>query len=240
MDSSRPESLETEIAELEALITLCQHAGDPESLWIQRLLLDALAAKRLGRTPLPARSAPFQSRQNSRFTHKREGNCVRIRPWRKCRNNSGVTTMYFEWTDNLDTGIPDIDHQHQRIAEYINALHEAQQTNNRAGVGDVLGGLIDYTIDHFSFEEQLMEKAGYRYLSAHQRVHELFGKRVAEYRGRFAKGEEITDELLEMLKYWLAHHIETEDRAYLSSVQEVLADDSKKGWMAGLVQKIFG
>lgn len=148
--------------------------------------------------------------------------------------------MYFEWTDNLNTGVPEIDRQHQRIAHYINALHDARQTDEHAAVANVLDGLIDYTIDHFSFEEELMQKAGYRYLGAHQRVHELFGKRVAEYRGRFANGETIADELLDMLKHWLAQHIETEDQGYVSSVTKIVEDETEKGWVAGLVKKIFG
>jgi hemerythrin len=148
--------------------------------------------------------------------------------------------MYFEWTDSLNIGVAEIDHQHQRIAHYINALHDARQTNERDTVSEVLDGLIDYTIDHFSFEEQLMEQAGYSYLGAHQRVHELFGKKVAEYRGRFANGEAIADELLDMLKYWLAHHIDTEDRGYVSSVKKILEDDGQKSWISGLVKKIFG
>jgi len=149
--------------------------------------------------------------------------------------------MYFEWTKDLDTGIAEIDQQHRKIADYINALHSARQGQEEDGsVGDVLDGLLDYTINHFTFEEHLMEKAGYPYLTAHQRVHELFGKRVAEYRGRFNDGEPIADELLEMLKHWLANHIKTEDRGYLSTVQKVVDDEEEKSWISGLVKKIFG
>lgn len=148
--------------------------------------------------------------------------------------------MYFEWTDSLNIGVAEIDEQHQRIAHYINALHDARQTNERNTVSEVLDGLIDYTINHFSFEEELMERAGYSYLGAHERVHELFGKKVADYRGRFAEGESITDELLKMLKYWLAHHIDTEDRGYVSVVKTIVEDESEKGWISGLAKKIFG
>lgn len=51
---------ENETAELKALIARCEQAGDPESLWIRRLLRDALAAKRRGR--VRSRAAPMHRR----------------------------------------------------------------------------------------------------------------------------------------------------------------------------------
>ena len=65
--------------------------------------------------------------------------------------------MYFQWSDRLDTGIVEIDSQHRAIADYINALYNAKQTNDQSEVEGVLSGLVDYTVNHFSFEEQLME-----------------------------------------------------------------------------------
>ncbi len=147
--------------------------------------------------------------------------------------------MYFQWSDRLDTGIIEIDHQHRSIADYINGLYDAKQTGDLDKVGDVLSGLVDYTQNHFSFEEQLMEEAGYSFLRAHQRVHQLFINRVAEYRERFSKGEDISDELLKLLKSWLGNHIEQEDRGYLSVVSAVTNNVSKKSWITGLVNKIF-
>ncbi len=148
--------------------------------------------------------------------------------------------MYFKWTEELNTGIADIDEQHRRIADYINALHTAEQLGDRREVGGVIEGLLGYTINHFSFEEQLLERSGYDYLRAHARVHELFGKRVAEYRGRFESGEDVTAELLVTLKVWLEKHIKEEDRAYLSTVMPMINVESSRGWLSSLVRKIFG
>lgn len=148
--------------------------------------------------------------------------------------------MYFQWSDSLNTGIAEIDNQHRAIADYINALYDVKQTNDRDEVGNVLSGLVDYTLNHFSFEEQLMEQAGYEFLRAHRKVHELFINRIADFRGRFINGEDITDELLNLLKSWLANHIKQEDRGYLSTVSVVTEDVSNHSWISGLVRKIFG
>ncbi|MFO7594620.1 MAG: bacteriohemerythrin [Pseudomonadota bacterium] len=147
--------------------------------------------------------------------------------------------MYFQWSERLNTGITEIDNQHRVIADYINALYNAKQTDDLSEVDKVLAGLVGYTVNHFSFEEQLMEQAGYEFLRPHQRVHELFIKRIGEYRDRFSRGEDITDELLTLLKGWLGNHIEQEDRGYLTSVTVVTNDSNNNSWIAGLVKKIF-
>ena len=61
---------------------------------------------------------------------------------------------HLDWTSDLETGIQVIDKQHQRIVEYINKLHHAQQHHSREEVGNVLAELVDYTLSHFAFEEQ--------------------------------------------------------------------------------------
>ena len=99
------------------------------------------------------------------------------------------------WQDDLNTGIEVIDQQHRRIVEMLNHLYNAQRSMERTVVGEV----VDYTLSHFAFEEELMEEAGYAFCAAHKRVHEVFVKRVSEYRMRFQAGEDITDELRTML-----------------------------------------
>jgi hemerythrin len=148
--------------------------------------------------------------------------------------------MHFEWTDDLNTGIPEIDLQNRRLGEYINTLDHAKLTANREQVAQVLEQLLDYAVSHFLFEEQLMESAGYEFRKSHERIHEIFAKRLAEFRGRFAKGEEVTDELLAMLKNWVEIHIKQEDRSYASPVQQAIAGEGGQTLVAGIMRKLFG
>lgn len=148
---------------------------------------------------------------------------------------------YMQWTEDLETGISVIDEQHRRIINYINELDHASQTGNASEVKEVLEGLLDYTITHFQFEEELQEKAGYPFLKAHQRVHEIFMKRVATFRERAANGENVVPELLSMLKVWLSSHIKGDDRDYVESVRKVLGeDDSNDGWLSSTLKRFFG
>lgn len=146
---------------------------------------------------------------------------------------------YMEWTRDLDTGIPVIDAQHKRIVEFINELYEARQSGNVSETNHVMEGLLNYTITHFEFEESLQEKAGYPFLKAHQRIHEIFMKKVADIRKRATAGEEVAHELLGLLKGWLVSHIKSEDRDYVESVKKILESDNEadSGWLNSLLKK---
>lgn len=130
-----------------------------------------------------------------------------------------------EWLAEYDLGIKVIDDQHRRIVDYINELEKAHGMGNSGFTSFVLDGLLDYTLTHFQFEEKLQEKAGYPYLKAHKRIHAIFIKRIAGFRERFSGGEDITGELLDMLRTWLAGHIKGDDRDYRELVQMNMARD---------------
>ena len=152
---------------------------------------------------------------------------------------------YMHWTEDLETGIAVIDEQHKRIVSYINELHAASETGHAEATKEVLEGLLDYTMTHFQFEEELQEKAGYPFLKAHQRVHEIFMRRIADFRTRAEKGEDILPDLLSMLKVWLVSHIKGDDRDYVESVSKLLGAENKDSaehhsWIRSTVKRLFG
>lgn len=147
------------------------------------------------------------------------------------------------WQDDLNTGIEVIDDQHRRIVSMINQLHQAQARGVALVVADVIDELVDYTLSHFAFEEELMEEAGYPFCAAHRRVHEVFTKRVSEYRLRFQAGEDVVDELKSMLSRWLFNHIRNDDRAYSEQVRRHLdrfaREHEQGGWLTRTVKRLF-
>ena len=146
-----------------------------------------------------------------------------------------------KWTSELEIGIPPIDKQHKRIVEYINQLEHAKENHNRSEVGDVVGQLVDYTLSHFAFEEELMEESGYMFVNAHKRVHNLFVRKVGSYVERFKLEEDITDELLVTLKTWLVNHIKNDDQDYSDAVKiKMHMKIKKEGWLKRSIGKFFG
>lgn len=126
---------------------------------------------------------------------------------------------YFIWSSELETGISCIDRQHQRIIADINDLHEVSRKTGQCDVlADVVKEMHDYMVKHFTFEEELLNEAGYEFLKAHERLHFLFLKHMDDYRQRLQAGENVVPELLAMLKTWWEHHIANEDADYVAAV----------------------
>ncbi|MDR1076214.1 MAG: bacteriohemerythrin [Xanthomonadaceae bacterium] len=151
--------------------------------------------------------------------------------------------MTLAWTSDLDTGITVIDNQHRRLMSYINQMEELRGSNDREAIGEVLNALVGYTISHFAFEESLLEEAGYHYLNAHRRVHQLFTKRVQEYQKRFRAGDDVGDDVHTLLRSWLISHIKHDDADYVSSVRiqidNTLDEGKNQGWLKRTLARFF-
>ena len=143
---------------------------------------------------------------------------------------------HLTWSSDLDTGISVIDNQHRRIVDYINQLNHAIESGDRDEIAEVLEELVDYTLSHFAFEEDLMEKAGYPFTNAHKKVHKLFVKRVADFQQRFQLGEDIGRQLHTVLRTWLLNHIRHDDADYAEAVKKTMHEGQKRG----LFKRLFG
>ncbi len=129
--------------------------------------------------------------------------------------------MVVAWVSDLDTGIGVIDDQHKKLLGYINQL---AGDLDRASVGRVLEDLVDYTVSHFAFEENLQELAGYRDVQSHKAVHDKFIQHVATFVERHERGEDVVDDLYIMLSTWLIDHIKRDDMAYVTEVRNNIID----------------
>lgn len=133
---------------------------------------------------------------------------------------------FFEWTADLDTEIPVIDRQHRRIVDYINRLAGAIDDQSRDTVEEVLEELVDYTMTHFTFEEELMEMVDHPYIETHKRTHRLFADKMQSYKARFREGEDVVGELNTTLRSWLINHIKHDDGDYAVAVREMVANQN--------------
>jgi diguanylate cyclase (GGDEF)-like protein/PAS domain S-box-containing protein/hemerythrin-like metal-binding protein len=109
-------------------------------------------------------------------------------------------------------GIAVIDQQHQRLAALINRLNLAVRDKvDEAIVQEQFQELADYTAEHFATEHELMERFHYPGQSAHDAIHARLLADTLQFRSRLNKGGDLF--VLQSLKDWLMHHIQTEDRA---------------------------
>lgn len=120
---------------------------------------------------------------------------------------------HFVWDSFFETGLAGIDLQHRGLVDLINRFGRLllQPRGVDAGeVARVLGELADYSLLHFTEEEQLMARSGLdaRHVQPHAAEHAAF---LAEVRHRVANhhfpSAAVSMELHEFLVSWLAFHI---------------------------------
>ena len=145
---------------------------------------------------------------------------------------------YWSWDPSLSVGIDVIDGQHKRIVGYINELDEAHRENDREKVSKVLGGLLDYTLTHFTFEEDLMERSGYPLSDSHKKVHQSFVAHINKFVEQHESGKDITRKLMSELQIWLTNHIKNDDNDYSPIVKKML--NKNNGWIRKTIGRLFG
>lgn len=141
------------------------------------------------------------------------------------------------WSNELLTGIPDIDRQHRKILEFANRIDAVKSDPSK--IRPILFEMRTFIIYHFRFEETMLEDAGYPFVRAHKKVHELMIKRLTELQLRLKAGEDVSENLDSLLNNWFYKHMQNDDTAYLPIVKTYLAADETKSsikWWKKLIR----
>jgi hemerythrin-like metal-binding protein len=121
------------------------------------------------------------------------------------------------WNDSFSVGVKTIDQQHSGLFAIVNELHAAMMTGKAKNVlGALLDKLVKYTVEHFAYEERMMEAAKYPNLVTHRAHHTDLTKQVGDFMARYKRGDgALNIELLRFLSDWLTKHIQHEDKEYV-------------------------
>jgi methyl-accepting chemotaxis protein len=119
-----------------------------------------------------------------------------------------------EWSGALAVGHAEIDRQHQVLIEIANRLNNAMHSGaGRAACSSILDELVTYTVNHFGFEQKLMEKHRYPDREAHLAAHRQLIDDVSKFKRQYEAGGTISVELMGFIRDWLVNHILKVDRA---------------------------
>ncbi len=125
--------------------------------------------------------------------------------------------MPVEWTDDLATGVGEIDKQHKELFRRIdNLLNACTRGKGRDEVMKVILFLDDYVTTHFSAEEKFMKKYDYSGYENHKAQHLEFMQNFSELKAQFDKegtGVHLVVNTNYMVVEWLQNHIRKLDKA---------------------------
>ena len=120
----------------------------------------------------------------------------------------------FVWGKEFYTGIGAVDAQHHGLVDLFNSLAETlivveRDVESEAIVQLAFSQLMDYTKDHFSTEEALMQAIGIdaRHLAMHQRLHREFAEQVVAMWSARASLSNPAEVFLSFLTSWLCLHV---------------------------------
>lgn len=118
----------------------------------------------------------------------------------------------FIWNSNFETGVVEIDDQHQELVKIINTYSHLLANNSATieTIDQTLEELITYTKFHFCEEEALMSKIGLdpRHIKRHKNLHQGLVEEInamipKNYSDKFLARTHILD----LIIHWLAYHI---------------------------------
>jgi len=125
-----------------------------------------------------------------------------------------------EWKNDYLLGIEKIDEQHKelfRIAADIYELIKNQLiTDKYDKILQLISELKDYTVFHFSSEEEYMQSIGYRKFFSHKVEHDDFIEKInnVDLDKIDLDHEQYLIEILDFVVNWISKHILETDRAY--------------------------
>jgi diguanylate cyclase (GGDEF)-like protein/hemerythrin-like metal-binding protein/PAS domain S-box-containing protein len=118
---------------------------------------------------------------------------------------------FFYWNKNFEIGISEIDRQHRRLVDLINALAAVITDGGKLPeIQSLISQMMDYAAVHFTDEERLLEASPLSQTDKdlHRKAHRGFVEKAQEIFHRTDLHQaETAEQVLEFLTTWLISHI---------------------------------
>ena len=120
------------------------------------------------------------------------------------------------WSDILSVKNEVIDNQHKILINIINKFYD--NILNPKGIDittDVLNELYEYSIYHFSCEEQIFRENNFYDLQNHLQDHARFVMTIIDFKTKLLiSNKNLKDEIIDFVNDWLYRHVLEEDKKF--------------------------
>ncbi len=124
---------------------------------------------------------------------------------------------FIDWSDEYSVSVKEIDDQHKKLFNIINAFYDTMEDDSKKALGKLLNSLAEYTMYHFKTEEMYFDKFRYVDSEAHKKEHQVFVDKVFDVKNNFESGKlVISVSITRFLKKWILEHIALTDMKYSS------------------------
>ncbi|WP_020674580.1 GGDEF domain-containing protein [Geopsychrobacter electrodiphilus] len=132
----------------------------------------------------------------------------------------------FQWDQNFETGLAEVDQQHKHLVKVINEFGQllSQNSVNSADLEQVFTELVSYTQYHFEEEEKMSHRTGVdiRHVEHHEREHLNFLQEVTLLHQQMETSQDTTGkDLFEFLMNWLVCHILGSDMSLARQIRAI-------------------
>ena len=135
---------------------------------------------------------------------------------------------FIKWRNSYTVGFEQLDTQHEVLIKLINDMFEVVRDKDiNISLSYKIDKLIEYTQEHFDYEEKLLEKSGFEFLELHIKAHKELVREVMDLRDLIEKNTDgISSDLYAFLRTWLTNHILKEDMQYKDCLSAINKKDA--------------
>jgi hemerythrin len=124
------------------------------------------------------------------------------------------------WKSEYNIGHFQTDHEHKELISLANRVIGFSNTGeNIYKVREALKALRDYTLIHFSNEENYMERIGYREIEHHKACHAELIARMNDTITQNNSLDDLVHGLKRLMVVWVIEHIIHEDQKIAQGVE---------------------
>lgn len=134
-----------------------------------------------------------------------------------------MITKNLDWSDKFSTDVVSLDRQHQELL-FISQNLLSLLGDEGVPMADKQAAfqtLVDHALEHFAYEESVMERIGFPGLARHAKEHEELRQEIAAMRETIMRGEEVADwkGLVSLVQVWVLRHIVHSDTQIREHIQ---------------------